>query len=256
MDMHSLSTDKILVFDSLESTNITAKEMAASGACHGTVVIAERQSAGKGRMGRAFFSPPGCGIYMSVVLCPDLLGFGTPSLVTALAAVCVCESIEQMCGKEPRIKWVNDIFLDGKKICGILTEAVTNPGGRIERVVLGVGVNFSTPETDFPPNLQQTAGSIFPNGNPPVTRPQFAADIINRIIKPPEPPSTATMLGKYKKRMMMLGSRITVSGTGEAFEATAVDIDDAGRLIVKTDRGDIIKLTSGDISIREGLNIL
>ena len=242
----------IIVHEMLESTNKTAKELAISGAQHGTVIIADSQSAGVGRYGRQFHSPPGHGIYMSMILHPARIRFATPTLITSFAAVAVCEAVEAVSGAKPQIKWVNDIFLDGKKICGILTEAAIDfEGGGTQWIILGIGINFSTPIADFPSDLQQIAGAVFANVTPPTSRNHLIAEIMNRIT---EPCSEKDMLDKYRKRLMMLGKDIVVigSGAGEPYEAKAIDIDSTGRLVVaKRDSGEIISLSSGEISIRQ-----
>jgi len=241
------TADKIFVYPSLESTNKTAKEMAISEAKHGTIIIADQQTAGKGRYGRNFHSPAAHGIYMSFILHPAQLGFDTPTMVTSFAAVAVCESIEAISEKTPQIKWVNDIFLDGKKICGILTEAVTDyESGNVEWVVVGIGINFSTP--DFPEDLRQIAGAVFTGEHFPATRNHLAGEVINRLTA--NRCGKKEMMDKYKKRLMMLGKKILVIGAEQPYEALAVDIDDIGRLIVKKDDGEILSLSSGEISIK------
>ena len=245
------SADKINIYSSLETTNKTAKEMAVAGAAHGTAVLADSQTAGRGRYGRKFHSPPGTGIYISFVLRPEHLRIETPTLITAFAAVAVCEAIEAVSDKKPRIKWVNDIFLSGKKICGISTEAVTDfESGSMGWVVLGIGVNFSTPEADFPEELRGIAGSVFPDGDPPITRNRLPAEIINRITAPQNQIPQKEMLEKYKSRLFMLGKRVLITGAKESCEAIATGIDDIGRLIVKKDTGEILLLSAGEISTK------
>ena len=241
---------RINIHASLESTNKTAKESAISGAEHGTIIIADYQTAGKGRYGRSFFSPPGHGIYMSFCLRPAQQRWITaPTLVTSHAAVSVCEAVETTTGKMPKIKWVNDIFLDGKKICGILTEAVTDfESGNLQWIVVGVGINFITPETGYPEDIRHTAGSVFSENKPTVTRNQLAAEIVNRMLMF-ENQCADTMLIRYKKRLMMLGKKVVINGLSGHFDATIIDIDDIGRLIVKKDDGEILSLNSGEVSL-------
>ena len=242
---------EISVFDSLESTNITAKERAVAGAGHGTVVLAETQTAGKGRYGRDFFSPPGHGIYMSVVLHPQSLRFQTPTLVTAFAAVSVCQAIEAISEEKPQIKWVNDLFLNGKKICGISTQAVTDfESGAMQWIVLGIGINFTAPASGVPAELQSVVGSIFANGRPPTTRNRLIAEILNGLLCCGNRQTEDRLLALYRARLMMLGKAVTVVGSGESYRATALDIDDAGRLIVKKENGALCTLLFGEVSIR------
>ena len=263
----------IELHDCLGSTNVVAKDMALSGARHGTVVIADSQTAGRGRYGRSFFSPPGHGIYMSFIFENAAQNrHGTQTLITAYAAVSVCEAIEAVTGKRPQIKWVNDVFLDGKKICGILCEAIatregsshgegtshseavaeTNGGNTqgaeaFQCIIVGIGVNFSTPKTGYPEAIAETAGSIFGENKPAITRNRLVAEIINRMFETINNREKPAILAEYKKRLMMLGKKVVVTGMRESFEATAIDIDDTGRLIIKNDNGEIQTLTSGEI---------
>lgn len=241
--------DKIHIYKSLESTNKTAKEMAVAGAKHGTVIISDCQTMGRGRYSRKFFSPSK-GLYMSIVLRPEVLHFENPTYVTAFAAVSVCEAIESISKKAPQIKWVNDIFIDGKKVCGILTEAVTDfESGALDWIVLGIGINVYTRTEDFPDELQATATSIYPDEEISGVRNKLSAQIINKILGFETLPSKTEIFEKYKKRLMMLGKEITVVQNQTEYKATAVDVDSFGHLIVKNENGEIITLSSGEIRI-------
>ena len=247
----------IHIHPSLESTNDTAKNMQNPG--HGTVVMADHQAAGRGRHGRSFFSPPGCGIYMSVVLHPEQLQLDDMALITPMAAVAVCEAIEAITPKTPEIKWVNDVLLEGKKICGILTESVLCPlpqsgssNQKINHIVVGIGINFYAPADGFPEEISQTAGALFElpthETSCHVTRNQLAAEIINRLLA--QENTSQRVIAAYKKRLRMLGKRVSVISSGATYEATALDIDAQGGLIVQKDCGEILTLTAGEISIR------
>jgi len=275
---------KLHIYGSLESTNDTAKAM--PGAHHGTLIIADSQTAGRGRYGRSFFSPPGCGIYMSIVLKPERLRMGSLSLMTPAAAVAVCETIESIDaiepigGLAPKVKWVNDVLIGDKKICGILTEGVTGSDGELERIIVGIGVNFTLPPGGFPPELAEFVGSLFSEQEPPITRCWFAAGIYNRLLARVETVhscdhgcssafdqidknlhgqgTASDLIGnspqniviEYKKRLLMLGRRMSVIGSGATYEAVALDIDSNGGLIIQKDDGEILTLSSGEISIR------
>ena len=242
--------NKIQIYKSLESTNKIAKEMAVAGAEHGTVIISDSQTMGRGRYTRKFFSPPGGGLYMSIILRPEVLHFETPTSVTAFAAVAVCEAIESVSKKTPKIKWVNDIFIDDKKVCGILTEAVTDfESGGLDWVVLGIGINVYTRTEDFPDDLQSIATSIYPDEKMSGVRNKLSAEIINKILGLETSPSETEIFKKYKKRLMMLGKEITVIQNQMEYKATAIDVDSAGHLIVKNENGEIITLYSGEIRI-------
>ncbi|MCL1842962.1 MAG: biotin--[acetyl-CoA-carboxylase] ligase [Defluviitaleaceae bacterium] len=245
-----LAPAEIIMHSSLDSTNAEAKRMAITNAKHGTVIIADHQTDGKGRYGRSFFSPKGHGIYMSFILHPPKIFQEVPTLVTIFAAVAVCEAIEIVCKKKPQIKWVNDIFLDGKKICGISTEAVTDlESGSIQWFVLGIGVNFTMPESGIPPEFEQTIGAIY-SEKPNTARNYLAAEIINNISKLVR--QNKTFVEKYRSRLMMLGEKITVYGMGKEYEATAIDIDEIGQLLVKTTDGEMHLLSSGEVSVKKG----
>ena len=241
--------DKIQIYKSLESTNNTAKELAVAGAPHGTVIISDSQTMGRGRYSRSFFSPSG-GLYISFILRPEALQFENPTSVTAFAAVSVCEAIESISKNSPKIKWVNDVFIDGKKVCGILTEAVTDiESGGLDWVVLGIGINVCTRTEDFPEELQAIATSVFPYEKMNGVRNRLSAEIINRILGFETAPIETEIFEKYKKRLIMLGKEITVIQNQTEFKATAIDVDSVGHLIVKNENGEIITLFSGEIRI-------
>ncbi|MFR4357638.1 MAG: biotin--[acetyl-CoA-carboxylase] ligase, partial [Clostridia bacterium] len=144
------------IYDTIDSTNLKARQLAMDGAPHGTVVLAKQQTSGRGRLGRSFFSPRE-GIYLSIVIKPDF-DVSKSVLVTSAAAVAVANAIEKVCGLESKIKWVNDVYIDGKKVCGILTEGISDfETGQIEHLILGIGIN--TTVKDFPAELLATAGA-------------------------------------------------------------------------------------------------
>ena len=174
---------KIKIYESIDSTNRLAKELAITGAPGGTVIIARNQSLGKGRREHEFFSPEG-GIYMSIILSPDMLPSLEPDVVTALAGVAVCDSLVSLCGINPRIKPVNDLFVDGKKICGILTESGTEyDTGTVQWIVIGIGINFDSDISKFPKELKDIAGSVFKPGKGTVTKNSLIAAILYNISK-------------------------------------------------------------------------
>lgn len=243
---------KIQIYKSLESTNKTAKEAAIAGAEHGTVIISDCQTSGRGRYSRNFFSPSGGGLYMSIIMRPEVLHFENPTSVTAFAAVAVCKAIESISKKAPKIKWVNDVFIDGKKVCGILTEAVTDfESGHLDWIVLGIGINVYIRTEDFPSDLQSLATSIYPDEKVPGIRNKLSAEIINRILGFETPPNETEIFEKYKKRLMLLREEITVIQDQTEYKATAIDVDPVGHLIVKNENGELITLSSGEIRIQK-----
>ena len=244
-----LYAENIKIYKTLESTNKTAKEMAVAGAEHGTVIIADSQTKGRGRYSRSYFSPSG-GLYMSIILRPEVLNFENPTSVTAFAAVAVCEAIESISEKTPKIKWVNDILIDGKKVCGILTEAVTDfESGSLDWIVLGIGINVYIKTEDFPDDLQTSATSIFPNEKMFGVRNKLSAEIINRILGYDITPREAEIFRKYKNRLAMLGNQVTVIQNKNEYKATVIDIDAVGHLVVKNENGEIITVSSGEIRV-------
>jgi BirA family biotin operon repressor/biotin-[acetyl-CoA-carboxylase] ligase len=173
---------QITVFDSIESTNETAKEMALKGAPHGTVLIAERQTAGNAHHFGQFFSPAG-GIYMSLILRPGNLRRTDLEDFSRTSAVGVARAIETVTGLEVRIRGINDICLGDKKVAGILNETVTNFETRdISWIVVGVGIHFCEKAEDFPKDLQNTTTSLYPTGQAGASRNQLAAEVINEFL--------------------------------------------------------------------------
>ncbi len=256
----STAADRIHVFKQLESTNLTAKRMALDGASAETVVIAEEQTKGKGRMGRSFYSPSGSGIYMSFILAPR---FDTAKsvLITTAASVAVCKAIEKVTGISCQIKWVNDVYMNDKKICGILTEAVTDfESGRIHYIVLGIGINYSTSRTAFPKELSGIAGSLYEGATEDhISRNRLIAEIINQVFAVNERLESREFISEYKARSFVLGKEIRIIPTigpdaernfDEGIPATVMDIDGDGGLVVKYQDGTVSTLNSGEISIR------
>ena len=244
-----LYAENIKIYKTLESTNKTAKEMAVAGAEHGTVIIADSQTKGRGRYSRSYFSPSG-GLYMSIILRPEVLNFENPTSVTAFAAVAVCEAIESISEKTPKIKWVNDVLIDEKKVCGILTEAVTDfESGSLDWIVLGIGIIVYIKTEDFPDDLQTSATSIFPDEKMFGVRNKLSAEIINRILGYDITPREAEIFRKYKNRLAMLGNQVTVIQNKNEYKATVIDIDAAGHLVVKNENGEIITVSSGEIRV-------
>ena len=231
------------------STNTIAKEMAANGAKEGTVIIATHQTEGRGRMGRTFYSPASTGIYMSLILRPKL-SLEDSLLITTGAAVAVAKAIEELTHREVQIKWVNDLFMDGKKVCGILTEASLNvENGGLEYAVVGIGINVST--RDFPDDIKEVAGSIFSDKpkDQPVTS-MLAAYVLNNLAETMDNLTDKSYLEDYKKRSFLLGKNINVLKGDKVLKARALDIDDRARLIVEYPDSTKEALTSGEVSIR------
>jgi len=236
-------------FPSLPSTNDRLKELAEAGAPEGKVLLSRSQTAGRGRMGRSFFSPAGSGIYMSLLLRPRMSA-GQALLLTPMSALAVCEAIEEVCRVRAEIKWVNDILVGGKKVCGILTEAAFRPGeGQSAYVVLGIGVNVFKPEGGFPPALQGEAAYLQEERRPGVMD-RLTAEILNRLLTYYGTFERGGFLEPYRERSCVLGREISVAEGGRTFRARAVEIDDRCALVIQTADGARRALTSGEIKIK------
>lgn len=242
---------ELLVYKTLGSTNQEAKKLALEGTKAGTVIISEEQTQGRGRMGRSFYSPPKSGIYLSLVLRPDVAARDAVLLTTG-ASVGVCRAIKKVTGIDTQIKWVNDIYLGNRKIVGILTEAVTNfENGQFEFVIIGIGVNFKMPEAALPKELEDIVGALFAEKPDALTRNRLAAEIINEVLKICEDLTNRDFLEEYKTQSMVLGKPIKVFRNNEWEVATAMDISNDGGLVIKNSKGTIETLNSGEISIRK-----
>ncbi len=242
----------IYTYKTLESTNKTAKQLALENAIHGTAVFSNRQTSGRGRLGRDFFSPDSTGIYMSILLKPDF-DITKSVLVTTAASVAVARAIEKLFDVECKIKWVNDIYIDNRKVCGILTEAVTNfESGQIEYVVLGIGINCTPPSGGFPPELRSIAGSICPDPADAAAFPRnnLAAELINQVLDVIENLSARSFIKEYRERSLVVGKEISVIRNGVPTPGKALYIDNDGALIVQLSTGGMHTLNSGEISIR------
>ncbi|MCM1244500.1 MAG: biotin--[acetyl-CoA-carboxylase] ligase [Roseburia sp.] len=240
----------IQVHKVLDSTNVEAKRCALEGEPHGLTVIAEEQTNGKGRLGRNFYSPPGTGIYMSILLRPELTG-ADAVLVTTAASVAVCRGIRKTLGLEPQIKWVNDVYLGDKKICGILTEAVSDfEVGKIDTVVVGIGINYRTDE--FPDELKEKAGSVLPKKNVP--RNVLIAEVLNEFWDIYENLTEREFMEDYRTYSNVIGKEVRFLEKDVWYEGKALDIDNDGGLIIECRDADghpsTRTLHTGEITLR------
>ena len=247
-----LSQMDIEVREEVSSTNAIMHERAAAGAKGNAVLIASAQTAGRGRFERKFFSPQDTGVYMSLLLRPKNCAPSQAVEFTTIAAVSMCEAIEAVSDEKAQIKWVNDIFINDKKVCGILTEAsISLENGFIDYVVLGVGVNVCAPQNGFPNELENTAGAIFSSSKDDIKN-RLTAEFLNRFMEYSGDAKRANYAAEYKKRSFVLGRKVLVLRNGNSTGATALDIDESCHLLVRYDDGTTEYLSSGEISVKLG----
>lgn len=238
----------VQIFDTLDSTNKTAK--ALSDEKTQALVIAKEQTVGRGRLGRSFYSPKG-GAYFSLLLRPKLSPQNALNITTA-AAVAVCRAIEKLSNKNPQIKWVNDVFIDGKKVCGILCEsAFSREGTKMDYAVLGVGANLFPPEHGFPEDIKHIADSIFEKPCEELYF-DFIFETVNEFLNMYNSLEKADFWEEYKDRSFLIGKEISFIKNGENKTATVLDIEKSFGLVVKYKDGNVETLTTGEVTIGSG----
>lgn len=228
-------------FPEIDSTNTYLKAQAGEGAPHGTAAVAAMQTAGRGRRGRSFYSPAGCGIYLSVLLRGLDERRGIPFVTTA-AAVAVCRAVERAAGVVPGIKWVNDLQLGGRKFVGILCERAG------DATVVGIGINFAPPPGGYPEEIAGTATALCRHTDRPADINALAAAVIEEVLSQPFDP--ADFLPYYRARSVTLGRAIQFERNGAHSSGTAVAIDDEGGLVVELEGGERTTLRSGEVTVR------
>lgn len=230
----------------VDSTNTRMKSMAADLPA-GTVLIAEQQTAGRGRMTRSFFSPPHCGLYVSMLLRPELSA-ADGLLFTPAAAVAAAEAIEEVCGFSVGIKWVNDLLLNGRKVGGILTESTLTGEGRLSAVIVGIGINVYAPDKGYPEELESVAAPLFAACDGEDIRPRLCAALLTRCEDIFSCLPGTDFLAEYRRRLLVLGREVTLFPGGE--RVFAEGIDDRCRLTVRDAGGVCRTVSSGECSIR------
>ncbi len=230
------------------STNTELKSLAEKGGADGTVLIALEQTAGRGRLGRSFYSPKDTGLYMSVLLRPEYSA--SDSLyITACAAVSAAEAIDKAAGVEAQIKWVNDIYLSGRKVCGILTEAsIDFESGGLNYAVLGIGINLTT--ADFPEELKDIAASV--SSEQTDLRAVIAAEFLNSFFGYYKNLKSCGFLSEYRRRSMLMGMDISFIRGNDIFNGIVVGIDDDVRLVAKLENGEVTAFSSGEVQLKKG----
>ncbi|MBQ2734727.1 MAG: biotin--[Clostridia bacterium] len=229
-------------FSELDSTNSEAKRLAVAGAHTPALIVAERQTAGRGRMGRSFYSPANTGVYFSILF--DAKTAMEEALsVTSAVAVAVMRAIRRLCDKQTAIKWVNDLYLEGKKVCGILTEAISGLG-EPSKIVVGIGINLRTNE--FPSELQSKAGSL---GDGQLSRAELIAGVVHELLPYLRDPTDDSWLDDYRTHSCVIGRTVTWTKGDKHCSGVAVGIDGRGALEIRLPDGSSDFLRTGEISV-------
>ncbi|MFR8927045.1 MAG: biotin--[acetyl-CoA-carboxylase] ligase [Peptoniphilus senegalensis] len=238
----------IIVYDEIDSTNTEAKRrLYSSDVKDFTVIVSDMQKGGRGRTGKSFTSPKGSGVYFSIILHPkDSYDFSYFDLTTVKAAVAVAEGIKEATDKQAEIKWVNDLFLNGKKICGILSELDADFESRsVKSVIVGIGINVNEPRDDSFKDLKDIAGYIGTD----VIRNEILSSVLNAFYENNFIKSDKEIIDYYKKHSLVIGKELSFELNGKKYSAKGIDINDKGNLIVDTGK-EKITLSSGEVSIK------
>lgn len=240
----------ICVLRKTDSTNLFLKKFASEHFPEGTLVVSGEQTAGRGRLGRDFFSPPDSGIYMSFLLRPSMQ-ISEAVRITTAAASAVAETIEDCTGKETGIKWVNDIYVNNRKVCGILTEAELNVEfGGFDYVIPGIGINIYEPEGGFPDSISGVAGAVLKERVYDM-RNRIIAGVADRFMSYYKDIGSGTYFKSYEKRLMWKGSMINIISPTGTVSAVLRGVDSECRLCVEYENGETGVISSGEISIRK-----
>lgn len=239
-----------VIYKTVESTNIVARGMAMNGADSGTVVIAEEQTSGYGRNGKSFFSPYGTGIYMSIILnLKKEKKIFNSSFITTAAAMAVSKSIEEISNENTQIKWVNDVFINGKKVCGILTEgAFSFEDGKLDYAVIGIGINVNFPKNGFPEEINNIAVSINKMQNNKDIRNILIAKILEKMYEYYF--NNVAFYDEYKKRSFLIGKKVSLNIDNEEHIVKVLDIDKTFALVAEFQDGKIDRIVSGSVNHR------
>lgn len=237
----------IEILPQTDSTNRQLRAMAESGAPQGTVLFAEHQTAGKGRLGRSFFSPQGSGLYFSILLRPQSVVDGLR--ITAAAGVAVAEAVNEVLGIALKIKWVNDLYYRNKKVCGILAESATTPQGDFAYCILGIGLNVFEPQQSFG-ELSNIAGALLPEARQGV-REALAAAILDRFFGRYADLSAPQLMEEYRSRSFLQGRSVTAARGDERIRGVVAGISEQGELLLTTAAGETLALCSGEVQLED-----
>lgn len=243
---------ELLCLERVDSTNDEVKRRAAAGAAEGLAVLAEEQTGGKGRRGRSFLSPAGKGLYLSVLLRPRC-SLRELMWLTSWTAVAVCGGIQAACGVRPGIKWTNDLVLEGRKLCGILTElGLESESNDLDYLITGIGINVNHTPEDFDSEVRPIATSLAQELGHPVRRAQLAVEIIRALDRmyAQFPQNKQDYLERYRADCLTVGKQVQLITPAAREEAFAVAIDDDFRLVVEYPDGRRAALSAGEVSVR------
>ena len=243
---------RVYLFSEVDSTNTRLKEMAKVGSPAGTVLVADRQTGGRGRLGRTFLSPGGVGVYLSALIRPDCAPTELMHLTCAVA-VAMCDAVENAFGFRPGIKWTNDLVVENKKLGGILTELGLDPKtGRVSYAILGIGINCGQTASDFDESIRSMATSARMVLGREADRNLLIAEMVRALENMDQTllVSPDAMLGRYRRDCITLGKWVSILRGDEVRHALALDIDAEGGLIVRYESGEIGTVTSGEVSVR------
>ena len=243
---------QLLCLERIDSTNTECKRQAMAGVPEGLAVLAEEQTAGRGRAGRSFQSPRGGGLYLSVLMRPAL-ELWEVSNMTAWVAVAVCDAVEEVCGARPQIKWTNDLVLNGKKLCGILTElGLESETHRLDYLVTGVGLNVNQKTEDFEGEVRDIATSLCLELGHPIRRADLAGAILKKLdeMYVQFPHNKTRYLEQYREDCITLGKQVQLITPTSRRQAVALDIDEEFRLVVELPDGSREALSTGEVSVR------
>ncbi len=244
----------IVFLNEIDSTNTRAKELAAQGAPEGTLVIAEKQTSGRGRRGRVWFSPPGGGIYFSLILRPVISPSETPR-ITLMTAVVAAETLISLVKLKLRIKWPNDILVNGSKLAGILTEISTEMDA-VNYIVVGIGLNVNTQLEDLPKEIKKTATSILIETGKPFPRIkliQHYLKLYEKYYDMFKKNDFKPIMKRWRELADIIGKQIRVDVIGKTHIGKVVDVDNDGVLILKDDKGVLQRIFSGDVTLARQL---
>ena len=243
--------DRVHYLPEVDSTNDRLKILAAQGAPHGTAVITDHQTGGHGRRGRSFLSPPGVGIYLSMLLRPECPPADLMHLTCAVG-VAMCDAIEKAAGFRPGIKWTNDLVCARRKLGGILTELRLDRNGNVDYAIIGIGINCCQQESDFPVEIRTVAGSLAMVTGAPVDRARLAAAELEALHRMSTDllPRKAQIMAQYRKDCITLGQEVSLVRGEEVRHGLAQDIDEDGALVVCFPDGHTEAVNSGEVSVR------